>query len=123
MNLGTSWESFVGGVDKEESFKLLDYYYDQGGNFIDVKLQLVVWIDGRRQRITRTKKARPGLARGCKSAGIGLATKFTTPYKAYWKKHPIHVNYAGNSTKSLHVSVNDSLRKLQTDYIDILYVH
>jgi hypothetical protein len=42
MNLGTSWESFMGGVDKEESFKLLDYYYDQGGNFIDVKLLLVV---------------------------------------------------------------------------------
>jgi len=54
---------------------------------------------------------------------IVLATKFTTPYKADWEKHPIHVNYAGNSTKSLHVSVHESLKKLQTDYIDILYVH
>jgi len=54
---------------------------------------------------------------------IVLATKFTTPYKADWKKHPIHVNYAGNSTKSLHISVNESLTKLQTDYVDILYIH
>ena len=26
----------MGAVDKEESFKLLDYFYEQGGNFIDV---------------------------------------------------------------------------------------
>jgi aryl-alcohol dehydrogenase-like predicted oxidoreductase len=36
MNLGTAWKGGMGAVDKEESFKLLDYYYDQGGNFIDV---------------------------------------------------------------------------------------
>ncbi|GIK07176.1 hypothetical protein Aspvir_002832 [Aspergillus viridinutans] len=29
----------------------------------------------------------------------------------------------GNSLKSLHISVTHSLRKLQTDYIDLLYVH
>jgi hypothetical protein len=38
MNLGTAWKDFMGGVDKEESFKLLDYFYEQGGNFIDVFL-------------------------------------------------------------------------------------
>ena len=29
----------------------------------------------------------------------------------------------GSCTKSMHVSVKDSLKKLRTDYIDILYVH
>jgi aryl-alcohol dehydrogenase-like predicted oxidoreductase len=29
----------------------------------------------------------------------------------------------GNSRRSLHLSVRDSLKKLQTDFIDILYVH
>jgi len=36
MNLGESWAKIMGGVNKEESFKLLDYFYDNGGNFIDV---------------------------------------------------------------------------------------
>ena len=54
---------------------------------------------------------------------IVLATKFTSPYKTSWDDYSIHANYAGNSAKSLKVSVNDSLKKLQTDYIDLLYVH
>ena len=32
-------------------------------------------------------------------------------------------NYVGNNTKSMNVSVKHSLKKLRTDYIDILYVH
>lgn len=32
-------------------------------------------------------------------------------------------NFTGNGTKSMHTSVNASLKKLQTDYIDLLYVH
>jgi aryl-alcohol dehydrogenase-like predicted oxidoreductase len=54
---------------------------------------------------------------------IVLATKYTSPYKADWKEYPIHANYTGNSAKSLHVSIEDSLKKLQTDYIDLMYVH
>ena len=33
------------------------------------------------------------------------------------------VLYAGNSVKTMNVSVDASLRKLRTSYIDILYVH
>ena len=33
------------------------------------------------------------------------------------------VNYAGNNTKSMHISVQASMKKLRTDYIDLLYVH
>jgi len=40
MNIGTAWEKMMGAVPKEESFKLLDYFYEQGGNFIDVKFLL-----------------------------------------------------------------------------------
>jgi aryl-alcohol dehydrogenase-like predicted oxidoreductase len=36
MNLGTNWAAHMGGVDKDASFELLDYFYDNGGNFIDV---------------------------------------------------------------------------------------
>ena len=31
--------------------------------------------------------------------------------------------YNGNNTKNLHISVEASLKKLRTDYIDILYLH
>jgi aryl-alcohol dehydrogenase-like predicted oxidoreductase len=55
-----------------------------------------------------------------------VATKFSAGYQAYRKDEApglLHSNFTGNSAKSLHVSVKDSLRKLRTDYIDILYVH
>jgi len=31
--------------------------------------------------------------------------------------------YTGNSNKSLYLSVEASLKKLRTEYIDLLYVH
>lgn len=35
MGFGTSWKAMLGSCDKEASFELLDYFYSQGGNFID----------------------------------------------------------------------------------------
>lgn len=32
-------------------------------------------------------------------------------------------NFTGNGTKSMHTSLKASLKKLNTDYIDLLYVH
>jgi aryl-alcohol dehydrogenase-like predicted oxidoreductase len=54
---------------------------------------------------------------------IVLATKYTSLFKNSWEENPIHANYCGNSAKSLKVSFEHSLKKLQTDYIDLLYVH
>lgn len=36
---------------------------------------------------------------------------------------PQKTQFVGNNTKSLHLSVAASLKKLRTDYIDILYLH
>lgn len=33
MNIGDKWN--LGAMDKESAFKLLDAYFDAGGNFID----------------------------------------------------------------------------------------
>ena len=52
---------------------------------------------------------------------IVLATKYTTDYKR--GKPGQHSTFVGNNTKSMHNSVTDSLKKLRTEYIDILYVH
>lgn len=51
---------------------------------------------------------------------IVLATKYTTAYRAGWGDEEIITNTTGNGRKSLHTSVNNSLKKLQTDYIDIV---
>ena len=51
-----------------------------------------------------------------------IATKYTTGYRSSGKEK-ILANFQGQHSKSLRVSVDDSLRKLQTDYIDLLYIH
>ena len=36
MSIGDKWNDFgMGSMDKESSFKLLDAFYQAGGNFID----------------------------------------------------------------------------------------
>lgn len=35
MSIGDQWSDMFGSMDKESSFKLLDFFFDQGGNFID----------------------------------------------------------------------------------------
>jgi aryl-alcohol dehydrogenase-like predicted oxidoreductase len=52
-----------------------------------------------------------------------IATKFTTCYRAGYGDQEIIINTTGNGTKSLHTSLEASLKKLQTSYIDLLYVH
>lgn len=56
---------------------------------------------------------------------IVLATKFSICYPDPRAQNGPRqkANYAGNSTKSMQLSVAASLKKLQTDYIDLLYVH
>ncbi len=52
-----------------------------------------------------------------------IATKFTSGYKTLSEPKLQQSNFGGNSTKSLHLSVAASLKKLQTTYVDVLYVH
>ena len=50
---------------------------------------------------------------------IVLATKYTMGFRTYTKKG-IHSNQGGNNAKSMRVSVEASLKKLKTDYIDVV---
>ncbi len=55
-----------------------------------------------------------------------VATKYTTSFVSYKQSaYPdaLLSGYLGNNSKSLRLSVEASLKKLQTNYIDILYVH
>jgi aryl-alcohol dehydrogenase-like predicted oxidoreductase len=55
-----------------------------------------------------------------------VATKYTTGYQTYKShqgEHIIQANFGGMNRKALKHSLEASLNKLQTDYIDILYIH
>ncbi|OBT76571.1 hypothetical protein VF21_05427 [Pseudogymnoascus sp. 05NY08] len=116
MSIGDAWAGGMGSMDKDASFKLLDAFYEAGGNFIDTanvyqneqsELWIGEWIHARKNR-----------------DALVLATKFGMDYRSHaLGKGPQSANFAGNSRRSIHVGVRDSLKKLQTDYIDIYYVH
>jgi aryl-alcohol dehydrogenase-like predicted oxidoreductase len=116
MSIGEAWSAGMGSMNKEKSFELLDAFYDLGGNFIDTASnyqneQSELWIG----EWMKTRKIRDQIV---------IATKFTTNYKDYeLGKNMKAINYGGNNKKSLHLSLQDSLKKLQTDYIDLLYIH
>ena len=51
------------------------------------------------------------------------AIQYTSQNKRMNDGVKIKINYGGNATKNMHVAVEESLKKLRTSYIDILYVH
>ena len=113
MNFGDAWSELIGECSKETSFELLDHFFENGGNFIDTannyqmeetEIWLGEWMGSRQNRDQ-----------------IVLATKFTSPYTSAPVK--LKQNYTGNHSKSLHISLEASLKKLQTSYIDLLYIH
>ncbi|KAH0831879.1 NADP-dependent oxidoreductase domain-containing protein [Lanmaoa asiatica] len=52
-----------------------------------------------------------------------IATKYSSNFMQREAGVQQKVLYSGNNVKSMHVSVDASLKKLRTSYIDILYVH
>ncbi|KAL4920711.1 putative aryl-alcohol dehydrogenase Aad14 [Aspergillus aurantiobrunneus] len=115
MSLGQSWGPFMGAVDEEQAQKLLDAYTEAGGNFIDT-------ANNYQNQESEQYLGRWMTARGNRDL-LFIATKFTNNYRMYDLGTGKTVNYGGNHKKALYLSVADSLRKLQTSYIDLLYVH
>ncbi|PBK87966.1 Aldo/keto reductase [Armillaria gallica] len=116
MSVGDKWEAHgMGSMNKESSFKLLDAYFDMGGNFIDT-------ANGYQDETSEEFIGEWAEKRGIRDQLV-IATKYTTNFKRRNDAIAQKVNYVGNNTKSMHVSVEASLKKLRTSYIDILYVH
>ncbi|TDL16831.1 Aldo/keto reductase [Rickenella mellea] len=116
MSIGDKWEKFgLGAMNKETSFKLLDAFYDAGGNFIDTANNY------------QDESSEEFIGEWAEKRGIRdqlvIATKYTTDFKRGNDSVAQKVNYTGNNKKSLHISLEASLKKLRTSYIDILYVH
>ncbi|KAK7687674.1 hypothetical protein QCA50_008889 [Cerrena zonata] len=116
MSIGDKWEKFgMGTMDKTSSFKLLDAFYEAGGNFIDT-------ANGYQDETSEEFIGEWMETRNIRDQMV-IATKYTTGYKRGDSSINIKANYVGNNVKSMHLSVEASLKKLRTDYIDILYVH
>jgi aryl-alcohol dehydrogenase-like predicted oxidoreductase len=114
MNFGEAHKERLGECSKETAFEILDHFYSHGGNFIDTASS---YQDGESETwLGEWMKARENRDE------IVLATKFTSPYMKHLK-HKTQSNYGGNNAKSLKISVEQSLKKLQTTYIDLLYLH
>lgn len=96
---GLSW-----GAPKEECRRIYDAFTEGGGNFIDTHTYgpaedyLGEFMAADRDRIV-------------------LATKYTGSIP------PHDINSSGGHRKSMVRSVEASLRRLKTDYIDLLWVH
>ncbi|KAK9484652.1 NADP-dependent oxidoreductase domain-containing protein [Lipomyces starkeyi] len=114
MGFGDAWKYRMGECSKDTAFEILDYFTSQGGNFIDTannyqneesESWLGEWMASRNNRDQ-----------------IVLATKYSSSYKSH-EKEKTQSNYGGNGTKSLRISLEQSLQKLQTTYIDLLYLH
>ncbi|KAG1745887.1 NADP-dependent oxidoreductase domain-containing protein [Suillus paluster] len=116
MSIGDKWEEFgMGSMDKASSFKLLEAFYEAGGNFIDT-------ANGYQDESSEEIIGEWAEQRGIRDQLV-IATKYTTNYKRGNDAIRQKGAYTGNNIKSMHISVEASLKKLRTSYIDILYVH
>ncbi|SCB14592.1 Predicted oxidoreductase [Bradyrhizobium yuanmingense] len=104
MTFGTEWGW---GADPGEARRIFDLYVDRGGNFIDTSVN---YTNGASERLVGQ------FARG-KRDRIVLATKFTMA------RDPGNPNSGGNHRLNMVRSVEQSLRQLETDRIDLLYLH
>jgi aryl-alcohol dehydrogenase-like predicted oxidoreductase len=104
MTFGTDWGW---GSDETEARRIFDTYVDRGGNFIDTANQ---YTSGTSERMVGA------FAEGRRDRLV-IATKFTLTGR------PDDPNAGGNHRKSMVRSVERSLEKLRTDYIDLLYLH
>ena len=102
---------FGWSADKDESFAVLDAFVAAGGNFIDTADVYSEWVDGHVGGESETIVGAWMAARGNRSE-IVIATKV-----AMLSTRP------GLSRANIMAAVEDSLRRLQTDYIDLYYAH
>jgi aryl-alcohol dehydrogenase-like predicted oxidoreductase len=104
MGFGTEWGW---GTDYEASKKIFDAYANAGGNFLDTANR---YTEGTSEKFVGdfTKADRDHFV---------IATK----YSLYDRKGD--PNFSGNHRKNMIRSVEGSLKRLQMDVIDLLWVH
>ncbi len=107
MTFGEDWGW---GADKPASRRIFDAFVEAGGNFIDTSNN---YTNGTSERYVGEfiADARDQFV---------VATKYTLRQA---NGNARNLNEGGNSRKSMMRSVENSLRRLNTEYIDLLYLH
>lgn len=104
MTFGSDWGW---GADDADARRLFDIYVDAGGNFIDTAN---LYTDGSAETLL-------GRFAAGRRDRLVIASKYTlNPF-------PGDPNGGGNHRKNLMQSVEASLKRLGTDYLDLLYLH
>jgi aryl-alcohol dehydrogenase-like predicted oxidoreductase len=106
----TFGEDLGWGASPEESEKILSAYLERGGNSVDTAN---VYTNGHAEVIIGDYLAsRPGIR-----DQIVLGTKF------FWNLRPGDPNGGGPGRKAVIQQLENSLRRLRTDYADIYWLH
>ena len=104
MNFGTT-------TSKEDAYRVLDAYVDRGGNFIDTSNNYAHWAGtGDESETVLGEWLRD---RGCRDRVV-IATKVGFDR---------HGEGAGLKSTQIEYWIDESLRKLGTDYVDLYYAH
>jgi aryl-alcohol dehydrogenase-like predicted oxidoreductase len=105
MTFGNSWGPM--GADVTVSRAIYDAYRARGGNFVDTANK---YTEGMSERIV-------GECIAGERDRVVLATKYSL------NTSPADPNAGGNHRKNMVQSVEKSLKRLGTDYIDLYWVH
>ncbi|MCU0374714.1 MAG: aldo/keto reductase [Chitinophagaceae bacterium] len=97
------------GIPQKESFEIMDAFGAAGGNFMDTANR---YQDGQTETI---------IGHYLKQAADRDYWVLATKYSLY--DNQTNPNASGNNRKNMMRSVENSLRRLQTDFIDVLYLH
>ncbi len=107
MTFGTEWGF---GADAQDATAILDAYVGRGGNFLDTAN---IYTGGSSEKIIGDWiAAEPG-----RREKLVIATKFSGNLL------PGNPNGGGASRKAILAACDASLRRLQTDYIDLYWQH
>lgn len=109
MNFGTSGYHASYGKTADECRPILHHYLDAGGNFIDTA---DFYTDGDSENILGELLSRSGIR-----DRVVLTTKFTNGMV------PGDPNGGGNGRKHMMRALDESLRRLRTEYIDLYLLH
>lgn len=100
-------------IDRETAFTLFDLFYDRGGTFLDTANFYSSWIEGCSGGESETTIGAWMKARGNRHA-MQISSKLGFDYPD---------SDGGLSADEIERECEKSLRRLQTDYLDVYYAH